>query len=136
MSKATSFLTTSFRATSLRAFIVSTALAGSFVPTDGHAQTSGTRTSGFAYDAASGLLTQEVIEPSQTPLRLQTDYVYDAFGNKTQATVSGADIVTRSANVAYDAQGRFVASATNALGQSESKVFDARFGQPTTHTGP
>ena len=96
----------SFRATSFRAFIISTALAGAFVPTLTHAQTSGTRTSGFAYDAASGLLTQEVIEPSQAPLRLQTDYVYDAFGNKTQATVSGADIVTRSATVTYDPKNR------------------------------
>jgi len=37
------------------------------------AQQSATRTSAFACDASSGLLTQEVIEPNTTALRLQTD---------------------------------------------------------------
>ena len=100
------------------------------------AQTSGTRTSSFAYDAGSGLLTQEVIEPGTSALRLQTDYTYNAFGQKTQVTVSGVDIATRSASTAYDAQGRFATSATNALSQSESWQYDARFGLPTSHTGP
>ena len=71
------------------------------------AQTSGTRTSSFAYDAGSGLLTQEVIEPGTPALRLQTDYTYNAFGQKTQVTVSGVDIATRSASTTYDAQGQF-----------------------------
>src|SRR5262249_38367592 len=100
------------------------------------AQTSASRASGFAYDASSGLLTQEVIEPNQSSLRLQTDYGYDGFGNKTQTTVSGADILTRSASVSYDPQGRFVLTATNALGQSASAQWDARFGQPTSRTDP
>src|SRR5882757_1180558 len=71
------------------------------------AQTSATRTSSFAYDPATGLLTQEVIEPNQSAFRLQTDYVFDAYGNKTQATMSGVDIVTRSVSTAYDAKGQF-----------------------------
>jgi YD repeat-containing protein len=100
------------------------------------AQSSGTRSSGFGYDPASGLLTQEVVEPGTPALRLQTDYVYDAFGNKTSAIVSGIDIVTRSASTTYDAQGRFATSATNALGQSETWQYDPRFGLPTSHTGP
>jgi RHS repeat-associated protein len=100
------------------------------------AQSSGTRSSGFGYDTGSGLLTQEVIEPATPSLRLQTDYVYDAYGNKTSATVSGIDIATRAASTTYDAQGRFATSATNALGQSESWQYDPRFGLPTSHTGP
>ncbi|WP_334502578.1 polymorphic toxin type 28 domain-containing protein [Bradyrhizobium sp. AZCC 1678] len=100
------------------------------------AQSSGTRSSGFGYDPASGLLTQEVVEPGTPTMRLQTDYVYDAYGNKTSATVSGIDIVTRAASTTYDAQGRFATSATNALGQSETWQYDPRFGQPTSHTGP
>src|SRR5258708_1505191 len=101
------------------------------------AQTSAMRTSSFAYDAATGLLTQEVVEPSQSAFRLQTDYVYDAFGNKLTVTVSGADIVTRSESVAYDAKGQFRSTATNALSQSESwPQYDARFGAPLSHTGP
>jgi YD repeat-containing protein len=100
------------------------------------AQTNGTRTSSFAYDSASGLLTQEVAEPNQSAYRLETDYVLDAYGNKTQVTVSGIDITTRSSSVTYDAQGRFAVSAANALNQSESWQYDPRFGKPTSHTGP
>jgi YD repeat-containing protein len=100
------------------------------------AQTSATRASSFAYDAASGLLTQEVIEPGTPALRLQTDYTYNVFGQKTQVTVSCIDITTRSASTTYDAQGQFATSSTNALGQSESWQYDARFGLPTSHTGP
>ena len=110
---------------------VGTAWAGAAL-----AQSSGTRSSGFGYDAASGLLTQEVIEPGTPSLRLQTDYGYDAFGNKTSATVSGVDIATRTAHTAYDAQGRFATSANNALAQLEFWQYDPRFGTPTSHTGP
>jgi RHS repeat-associated protein len=100
------------------------------------AQSSGTRSSSFAYDPATGLLTQEVVEPNTSSLRLQTDYVYDAFGNKTSVTVSGVDITTRSSTTTYDARGQFVTSNANAIGQSESWQYDARFGSPTSHTGP
>jgi RHS repeat-associated protein len=98
--------------------------------------TSATRTSSFAYDPASGLLTQEVVEPNTTALRLETDYVYDAFGNKTTVTVSGVDIATRTSTATFDARGQFATTQTNALNQSESFQYDARFAQPTSHTGP
>ena len=100
------------------------------------AQSSGTRSSSFAYDAASGLLIQEVIEPGTPSLRLQTDYVYDAYGNKTSVSVSGVDIVSRGSSSGFDARGQFATSNTNALGQSESLQFDARFAKATSHTGP
>jgi len=94
-----------------------------------------TRTSSFAYDA-QGVLNQEVVEPDTPALRLQTDYGYDSFGNKTSVTVSGADIVTRSSSSAFSANGQFNSANTNALGQSESIQYDARVGKPTSHTGP
>ena len=84
------------------------------------AQTSVTRTSSFTYDAASGLPIQEVVEPDTPTLRLQTDYGYDAFGNKVSATVSGVDIATRGSSSSFDAKGQFTNSNTNALGQSEN----------------
>src|SRR5436305_275957 len=93
---------------------------------------SGTRTSSFAYDSATGLLTQEVVEPNTSALRLETDYVYDAFGNKTAVTVSGVDIVTRGSTTTYDTKGEFATTNTNALSQSESWVYDPRFGKPTS----
>src|SRR3954464_3687852 len=88
------------------------------------AQSSGTRSSSFAYDTTSGLLTQEVVEPNTPALRLQTDYVYDAYGHKVSVTVSGADIISRSSTTTYDAKGQFATSNANALGQSESFVSD------------
>src|SRR6266700_8451947 len=68
---------------------------------------SGTRSSSFAYDTTSGLLTQEVVEPNTPALRLQTDYVYDAYGHKVSVTVSGVEIVSRSSTTTYDAKGQF-----------------------------
>jgi YD repeat-containing protein len=95
-----------------------------------------TRTSSFAYDAATGLLTQEVVEPNTTALRLETDYVYDAFGNKTSVSISGVDIVTRTSSSTYDSLGEFASTNANALNQSETWQYDQRFGKPTSHTGP
>src|SRR4051812_43088911 len=83
---------------------------------------SATRTSSFAYDAGTGLLTQEVVEPNTSALKLQTDYTYDAFGNKLSATVSGVDIVTRSSTSYFDIKGQFATTNTNALSQSETWV--------------
>jgi YD repeat-containing protein len=45
-----------------------------------------TRTSGFDYDPATGLLVKEIIEPDDPNLCLVTTYTYDAFGNKASAT--------------------------------------------------
>jgi RHS repeat-associated protein len=95
-----------------------------------------TRTSSFAYDPGSGLITQQVVEPNTQSLRLETDTTYDAFGNKTSVTTSGIDITTRTDSSTYDARGQFVATNTNALGQSETLQFDPGSGQPTYHLGP
>jgi RHS repeat-associated protein len=124
-----------------RIAIYATFALGAFYPSGAVAQTTLTRTSSFAYDAGSGLLTQEVIEPNAPSLRLETDYTYDAFGNKIQATVSGGDVATRSSSTSYapangSANGQFPTSQTNALSQSESWQYDLRFGKPTSHTGP
>ena len=102
-----------------------------------------TRTSSFAYNSGTGLLTSETIEPTATSCNgnntscgVTTSYTYDAYGNKTAATVSGSGVTTRSTSSGYDSQGEFQTSAANALSQSESWVYDQRFGVPTSHTGP
>lgn len=102
-----------------------------------------TRTSAFEYDAASGLLVKEIIEPDNPNLCLATTYSYDAYGNKTAATTSNcagasgdALIETRTAASTFDAQGRFPTTSANALGHSESKSYDARFGTVVSLTGP
>jgi RHS repeat-associated protein len=118
-----------------------TLVVGAFWPAGALAQTTLTRTSSFAYDPGTGLLIQEVIEPNTQSLRLETDYAYDAFGNKTQVTVSGVDIATRSTSTSYApsngaANGQFPTGNTNALNQTETWQYDLRFGKPTSHTGP
>jgi hypothetical protein len=77
---------------------------------------------------ASGLLTQEIVEPDMPALRLQTDYTYDSFGNRQTATVSGSDVATRISTSGFDAKGQFNSVNTNALSQGESWQHDARFG--------
>jgi RHS repeat-associated protein len=113
-----------------------TPVSNSSTQSQSGATASTTQTTSFAYDASSGLLTQQVIEPNTSALRLETDYTYDAYGNKLSMTVSGVDIVTRTNSTGYDGGGQFPSSNTNALGQGESVQYDARFGQRTSQTGP
>ncbi|MDR2213565.1 MAG: hypothetical protein LBE21_08070, partial [Pseudomonadales bacterium] len=96
--------------------------------------TSVTRKSAFQYNATTGLLTREQIEPGNTALQLTTDYVRDGFGNITSTTISGADIVTRSMTNTYDAQGRFLISSTNAQGHLEKFTYNAGLGTLTQYT--
>ncbi|MHB8474104.1 MAG: glycoside hydrolase family protein [Gammaproteobacteria bacterium] len=73
-------------------------------------------------------------------------YLNDGFGNKTGATVSGADGISRPATAANNAStagapyaysaGRFETGLTNAASQGETRVYDARFGTVATLTGP
>jgi YD repeat-containing protein len=100
-----------------------------------------TRTSAFEYDAATGLLTKEIIEPDNAQLRIETTYTYDSYGNKIAATVSSpasgsAAIDSRTSTSTFDARGEFPISDTNALNQTETKVIDSRFGVVTSLTGP
>jgi RHS repeat-associated protein len=109
------------------------------------AQSSITRESSFAYNA-QGLLISEVVEPGNVQACLITTHVYDNFGNKTGVTTAACAGATgaalssastpRAASTTYTADGRFPAVTTNALGHSESKLYDNRFGSPTSLTGP
>ncbi|WP_298609895.1 RHS repeat-associated core domain-containing protein [uncultured Thiobacillus sp.] len=100
-----------------------------------------TRTSSFEYDPDTGLLVKETIEPDQPQMRLDTAYTYDAFGNRTSVTVSSpatgtAAIATRATTTTWDADGQFPLTVANALGHTETKTFDPRFGVVTSLTGP
>jgi len=126
----------------LRIFILTVLLLAQSLASPAHAATQ-TRTSAFEYDASSGLLTKEIIEPDNPALCLATTYTYDAYGNKTSATTAncaGASgdtlIESRTSSSGFDAQGRFPTTSTNALNHSESKTYDARFGAVASLTGP
>ena len=117
-----------------------------------------TRTSAFTYTAA-GLLETETIEPSVAQACVTTKYVYDTYGNRVSATTvntgpnaqcvnapSGLSLFdSRASSTTYAAQsgadpvapaGTFATTASNALGQQEQRVWDARFGVAIKLTGP
>ena len=116
------------------------------------------RVSSFEYNA-EGLLVREVVEPDRTQDCLATTYTYDNYGNKTAvstAACTGASGNTlasastpRTAATVFAAQtvvigglsvstpaGAFATSSTNALGQSETREYDPRFGAVTKLVGP
>lgn len=102
-----------------------------------------TRQSSFAYDATTGLLTQESIEPGTSTCNggsssctLTTSYTYDPFGHRATNTIYGTGVTTRTSYAIYGANGQFQTAAINALGQYETWTYDVRFGQPASHTGP
>lgn len=141
--------------TKLGAFALATALLPAVFSASAIAA-SATRTTAFDYDAASGLLSKEIIEPDDPDLCVVTTYQRDDYGNKTvsvtrncngsqgssppnnsEATAPGglAVFAPRQATVAY-ADPRFATSATNALSQTESRTYSAAFGMVTSLTGP
>ena len=103
------------------------------------------RVSSFEYDA-SGLLTKEVVEPNSANDCLQTAYVYDGYGNKVSSSAAACAGATgyaiasattaRTATSGYSVDGRFPLTSANALAQTETRVFDTRFGTPSSLTGP
>jgi RHS repeat-associated protein len=100
-----------------------------------------TRENAYAYDDATGLLLSETVEPSRADdpdnVYLLTEYTLDACGNRTAVTVSGGGIAPRVAATTYDtATKRFPVAITNALGQTETRVYDSSLGVPSSITGP
>jgi RHS repeat-associated protein len=119
----------------------------------------GTRSSAFEYSPGTGLASAEIIEPdsARADYCIRTGYTRDAFGNQTAVTVSAcsgasaqAQFVTRTTTTVYAAQsvalpsggtvavpaGAFPTLVTNALSQSESRLYDPRYGTLISVTGP
>ena len=101
-----------------------------------------TRSSDFDYDATTGMLKQERLQTGGAQeIALTTDYLYDSFGNRQQATVTGwagptLGSQTRISRTFYDARGRFPTSSENALGQTEQRTYNATLGVMESLTGP
>ncbi|MFC7205945.1 RHS repeat-associated core domain-containing protein [Comamonas endophytica] len=134
---------------------------GAFVGIDPLAQaqySNITRVSSFEYDA-DGLLVKEVVEPDSPQDCLSTTYSYDAYGNqqtvstavcagavgtalasadaaRTSSSIFAAQTVVIGGISYFIPEGTFGTSSTNALGQSETREFDPRFGAMTKLVGP
>ena len=108
-------------------------------------QSTQTRKSGFAYDATTGLLNKEVIEPrtgdiagcvssaAGTGVTLVTSHQHDGYGNRIWTVVSGPGVTTRTTNTKWGERaadgtvtfnGRFAVEVTNALGHVEKRWHD------------
>jgi RHS repeat-associated protein len=125
-----------------------------------HAATSVTTTTSYDYVVATGQLRKVMVEPGDSRLCVVTAYTIDpdtglpktsttrncngsagtAPGAMTEASAPAASdlatIVARASSVTYSADKRFIETTTNALSQSESKSYDARFGAVATVSGP
>lgn len=112
------------------------------------------RNSSYVYDSARGLLIKEIVEPNDSNLCVVKEYAYDAYGNRTStttrncnggtgeapapATGSAAVIAARTstASYVYNADGSVSVTLANALGHTESRLYDPAFGNVTSLTGP
>lgn len=117
---------------------------------------SATRTSAFDYDAATGLLIKEIVEPTSSALCVVTSYQIDAYGNKTAATTrncngstgsspannseaaapSGLPVFAIRQTTTTYADPRFPTTVSNALKHSETRSYNSAFGVPVSLTGP
>ncbi|MBC7701783.1 MAG: hypothetical protein H7225_15435 [Massilia sp.] len=118
-----------------------------------------TRTLVYEYDADSGQLNKEVVEPDDSKLCVVTTYELDSYGNRKGATTRNCDgsagsvpgtnseaapppaadlalFTKRTVGATFSSDGRFATGSSNALSQSESRAFDGRFGLPTSVTSP
>jgi len=105
-----------------------------------------TRNTAYGY-YPDGMLQWTEDEPTDPDLYLKTEYTYDAYGNKASVTVSGSSaasypVATRTTTSHFDYTDHQypVVTATvpveGAITQSETKVFDARWGKLDQQTGP
>lgn len=92
-----------------------------------------TREVSYEYFTGSGLLYKKHVEPNNVQNRLDTEYGYDGYGNVSTSTSSPATgtaaIALRAEGPGYDTVGRFPTTYANTLGQTETRVFGAEFGQ-------
>jgi RHS repeat-associated protein len=99
------------------------------------AQADQQRRSQFGYDSTTGLLNSQSIISMATGLPLNTtSYQYDAYGHKTQVTVSAAGETDRTTTTAYNNEGK-PTQTCNALNQCESYTYTPQ-GWLASTTGP
>lgn len=93
-----------------------------------------TRNASFSYDATTGVLLTENIEPNDPYLHLTKSYTYDMYGNTLQKTISGSNVTNRVESSTYDARGQFPTSTTNTLGQTATTLYSSVFASVVSMT--
>jgi RHS repeat-associated protein len=117
-----------------------------------HAASSLTRTVAYDYDAASGLLRKEIVEPGYSDLCVVTEHQIDPWGqrigtrvrncNGSAGSVAGAAreagapglpaaFAARNTLIDWTGDHRFVARTTNPMGHVSTQSVDGRWGLPS-----
>ncbi|WP_187345105.1 RHS repeat-associated core domain-containing protein [Cystobacter ferrugineus] len=90
-----------------------------------------TRTTDYSYDAMTGLLDWEHVEPDDPKLRLDITYTRDIYGLATRITESDAEGKNRFTTLSYDnVDNTFPALVTNALGHRLELAYHSGLGVP------
>jgi hypothetical protein len=80
------------------------------------------RNSTFGYDALTGILNRETIEPNSPQHEVVTNHYLDNFGNRIETTVKGYGMPTRFSGQIYDSLGRYADHTYNSYNQWTSRV--------------
>ena len=93
-----------------------------------------TRTESYSWDLAACRMTQSVVEPSSTTLRVATDLAYDSYGNESSVTLTPVGQPARVTSLNWGADGRFLRDTTNAEGHVVRTAWDAALARPVSVT--
>jgi RHS repeat-associated protein len=96
-----------------------------------------TRTVQFVKDSAAPAtcrISQQIIEPADTSIKVTTTYGYDAFGHVNSETIDALNVVSRTTSASFGTQGVMPTSATDALGAISAKTYDFALGVAATAT--
>lgn len=76
-----------------------------------------TQTTKFDYNASSGMLATEYVEPGDTKLGYKKTYIHDAYGNITESKIipNNTSFAPRTEKSKYDTKGRFEIESINSL---------------------
>jgi YD repeat-containing protein len=88
----------------------------------------------FEYDAITGLLKTELVEPYDAILSVRKEYQRDVFGNVIRSRIFGPSFATIEEFSEYDPTGRFLTKKTNALGHVVLVAYDLARGNKTATT--
>ena len=103
---------------------------------DGSAGQAQTRRASTTWDGRYCRPSQVVLEPGDAKWQVTIAPGYDAFGNPTGETVTGAGMAARTRTVGWDGNGQRPITLTNALGHLTRLAWDAALGLPSGETDP
>ncbi|HJR72931.1 MAG TPA: RHS repeat-associated core domain-containing protein [Luteimonas sp.] len=83
---------------------------------------------------SNGLLESTTVEPDQPQYRVKESYAYGPFGNLKTKTISAAGSPDNVTTYGYTSSGAYLASATNALGHTQTTRWYEGCGLPEQQT--